>query len=419
MSKQNHDYDVIVVGAGIVGLACALAFAKQGFNLAIIDVRAPPNEFPQDGTPYDAKVVAITRASENFFTYLGVWQDIKASRHSPYQHMRVWDSVMDGVIDFSAVDFFEDNLGYVIEQKVIMAALLKKLQTLDKVNYYWGESVAQFLYQQRPSITLTNGASLNAKLIIGADGAKSTLRNLCQIDSAYIDYQQAAIVATIRSEKSHAKTAYQRFTQEGPLALLPLRDENLCSIVWTTSAQKAQVYKLMDKLDFARELTRECNGVLGQMTLESEPVVFPLSSHHAKSYVKEGCVLVGDAAHTLHPLAGLGVNLGLLDVATLVEMLIAKPDTVLENRALLKQYERQRKMHNQVMIWAMSAFKQGFGLENNLITYLRNLGLRWVDKQPSLKQFFAKMALGTLGPIPDCAKKNVQRMDHVKKNAFI
>ncbi|MBS0287200.1 MAG: UbiH/UbiF/VisC/COQ6 family ubiquinone biosynthesis hydroxylase [Proteobacteria bacterium] len=418
-NQFNHEYDVIVVGAGIVGLAAALAFAKQELSVALIEAHKPSAQFPLLDEAIDAKVVAITRASENFFSYLGVWQDIKASRYSPYHHMCVWDSVMDGIIHFSAMDFFEDNLGYIIEQKVILAALLTGLQKQSSVHYFWGEYLADFSFQNGSQITLTNGTKLKAKLVIGADGAKSTLRKLCHIDSAYIDYQQVAIVATLQSEKSHTKTAYQRFAQDGPLALLPLSDENLSSLVWTTTPEKANELMQVTKNEFGLALTRECDAILGNLTLMSKPLMFPLSSHHAKSYVTEGCVLVGDAAHTIHPLAGLGVNLGLLDVATLVEMLALKSDTVQKRETHLKHYERQRKTHNQLMIWAMSAFKQGFGSQNALVAYLRNLGLGWVDKHFSLKQFFAKMAMGTLGPIPQCAKKNIQRTDSVKKNAII
>ena len=413
-------YDIVIIGAGIVGLSAALALSKQGFTIALVEAQRNPKQDYNDEL-HDTKVVAITRASEHFFNYLNVWSSIVQARSCAYQHMTVWDNVLDGRISFSAVDFFEKNLGHIIEQQVIVSALYKGLKEQQNVDYFFGKTVKHWHYHQGLStLILDEDVVLMATLIIGADGAKSKMRQLCNIETLTLDYQQTAIVATVKGSETHGDTAYQRFDQDGPLAILPLSDKNLSSIVWTTTPENASRLVNLTANDFAKELMHQINGVMGEMSLVSQRFLFPLATQHAKQYVSEGCALVGDAAHTIHPLAGLGVNLGLLDVASLVEVLsCVKNNKALGELRVLKRYERTRKMHNQIMIWAMTLFKNGFGSELALVQSLRNFGLNWVNKQVSVKQLFAKMALGTLGPIPHLAKKPVQRMNDVKKDAFV
>ncbi len=414
MQNKLH-YDVVIIGAGLVGLTAALALSLNNFSIAVIEAQPKLKELPSKDSPIDTKVVAITRASEHFFRYLGVWEQILGTRHCAYEHMTVWDNAQDGIITFSAVDFFEENLGHIIEQKVIIGALVEALKSKNDVHFFMGKTVSQ---STEGNVLLDDGTLLQAALQIGADGANSALRVLKGIPSTHVDYEQIAIVATIRCEKSHNFTAYQRFEQDGPLALLPLAEEHLCSIVWTTSNENAQKIIELSPEDFGLKLTHESSGILGQLTLASAPIIFPLSSHHAQKYVLPGYAFIGDAAHTVHPLAGLGVNMGILDVASLVEVLICvKKGASLGSEKVLKRYERQRKMHNQLMIWAMRTFKEGFGSQNILVQQLRNTGLNWVNKHTSIKQFFAKMAMGTLGPIPSLATKNGIRTVHAKKDA--
>jgi 2-octaprenylphenol hydroxylase len=245
-------------------------------------------------------------------------------------------------------------------------------------------------------LALSNGETLCAKLIIAADGANSWLREHCKLTTKGWDYHQSAIVANVSGEVSHALTAFQRFAPDGPLALLPLADPMISSIVWTTTPDNAKNLCQLSEQEFSQTLTHEINYVMGKMTLLSERINFPLRTHHALSYAIDRCVLVGDAAHSLHPLAGQGVNLGLLDVSALIQQLTRAKNKHRDigNIAVLKRYERQRKLHNQIMIMAMESFKQGFGSRSSIVQRVRNIGLNWVDRQGALKSFFAKMALG-------------------------
>jgi len=390
---------VIVVGAGMVGLACALALVQKGFQVVLLEAQSElPVGMPSETDPFDTRVVAISRATENFLAQLGVWALIKQSRYCAYQHMRIWDQVADGLIQFSAMDFFEPDLGHIIEQRVIKSALWQALMQHPACSIKTGTKITALQTDaQQSQLILQDGSVLSASLVIAADGAPSQIRNLCQIATTSWEYQQSAIVATVRGTRTHQATAYQRFSPDGPLALLPLADCHQSSIVWTTTPMEAKSLCALSASDFALALTREMDGVMGEMHLMSERIIFPLRTHHAKQYAVARCVLVGDAAHTLHPLAGQGVNLGFLDIIALVAVLEKTKARGRDFGALmvLKRYERARKLHNQMMIVAMELFKRGFGSRITIIQRLRNIGLNWVDNQKPLKQWFAKVALGS------------------------
>jgi 2-octaprenylphenol hydroxylase len=347
-------------------------------------------------------VVAITRASEQLLTQLEVWPFIQAQRICAYQRMTVWDSVADGHIQFFASDFFEPNLGYIIEQQVILGALHQAIAKTDIL--LLGEMGLSQIDQHEDFVTatLTNGKTIQSRLIIGADGANSIVRTLAMIPSKGWEYEQSAIVATIQGSQSHQATAFQRFAPDGPLALLPLASPDHCSIVWTTSVRRAKTLMSCSEDEFNQTLGLECNHMMGQMKLVGKRYSFDLKTHHAIEYAAHRCVLVGDAAHTLHPLAGQGVNLGFLDVAALVKVLneVQKKNRDFGQLNYLQRYQRERRLHNQMMIWAMELFKRGFASQSAFVQGLRNIGLNWVDKHTMLKQLFAKMALGTLKPLP-------------------
>lgn len=395
---MKSDYDITIIGGGIVGLACALALAKKGFNLALVEAGKGHAKLLSKDAPFDAKIVAITRKSELFFRDLGVWEGILNLRSCAYQQMLVWDASADGQILFTASEFFEPNLGYMIEQSVILGTLWQALLQLDNVSIFTHSQLQKLEHQQQRHLAiLSNGQALSAKLIIAADGAASQARQLAQITSQGWDYQQKAVVAIVKGDLPHRLTAFQRFAADGSLALLPLADPFQCAVVWATAPSNAENLIHMTKAAFEKNLTQECDAVMDQMTLMGDRFLFPLHTHHAKNYVQERLALVGDAAHTLHPLAGQGVNLGLLDVQALAAVLIHSRQKGRDYGILsvLKRYERQRKFHNQSMILAMEAFKRGFTSQNALIQYLRNQGLSWVDRQHKLKQFLAQVALGT------------------------
>ncbi|MFI4937086.1 MAG: UbiH/UbiF/VisC/COQ6 family ubiquinone biosynthesis hydroxylase [Candidatus Berkiellales bacterium] len=392
--------EVVIIGAGIVGLSTALALAQAGFSVTIVETRPHPEVImPNASEPFDIKVVAISRSSQQFFKSLNIWEKIVNGRACAYQHMTIWDSVADGIIHFSAADFFEPDLGHIIEQRVILAALWQAIKMQSNVTIIPGTH----LVEMRPNkesveLLLSSGMTFHTALLIGADGALSTVRKCAQIETTAWDYQQSAIIATVEGKKSHQQTAFQRFAPDGPLALLPLAQTNQSSIVWTTSPERALDLSQQPTATFNKTLTRETDDVMGDFEVVSSRMVIPLRTHHTKQYAKSRCVLVGDAAHTLHPLAGQGVNLGLLDATSLVDKLITAKnrDRDMGSMKVLQRYERERRMHNQMMIWGMEAFKRGFGSRSQMVQRLRNVGLNWVDKQLSVKQFFAKLAMGTL-----------------------
>lgn len=389
--------DIIVVGGGMVGLAAALALAKKQWQIVLIESDASlPERFPEPDSPFDTRVVAISRASEKLFHDLNVWSKMEQARISPYQQMAVWDEAADGKIHFHAADFFEPNLGYIIEQQVIKAALWQAILRQSAIQIIKGQKVTALeVNESEVSLTLSNGEMLHAKLVVGADGASSSLRKLSDIGVAGWDYEQSALVATIEGSKSHAATAFQRFSPDGPLALLPLAHPYQSSIVWTCSNEEGKKLMALPQESFNALLTRESHGVIGEIKTLSARKLFPLRTHHAKDYAVSRCVLVGDAAHTLHPLAGQGVNLGFKDVVSLVKVLAnakaRKRD--IGNIDILKKYQRERKGENQRMIFAMEAFKRGFATHHPVLVYLRNCALNFADKNLWVKQFFAKMAL--------------------------
>jgi 2-polyprenylphenol 6-hydroxylase len=386
---MNTSYDVIVVGAGMVGMTAALGLAQKGLRIALVEsqsIKEPT--FPAIADPYDHRVVAMARASERLFEQLKVWQAMQNARVSPYEEMVVWDNEREGMIHFSSSMIFEPHLGHIVEQRVILAALWEKIKAHSAITCFFGAIILAIrCHDSCCEIDLKEGLTLFAALLVGADGAKSMIRQTMSVATDYRDYHQTAIVATLKGTLPHRATAYQRFACDGPLAWLPLADPYFTSIVWSTTATCAQRLCALSVADFNCEITRESDNKLGDLELVGERFAFPLSTHHAKQYVLPRCVLVGDAAHTIHPLAGLGVNLGLLDVVVLIELLeearMAKRD--LGSLKWLKRYERRRRWHNGMIRQTMSLFKIGFGSTSPWVQMLRNKGLNYVNQQPKIK----------------------------------
>lgn len=402
---MKQAFDCIIIGGGIVGLTAALALAENDFKIALIDAKPLTIEIKPDD--FDLRVSAITRSSENIFRHLNVWQDMAATRISPYIRMRVWEEQGDGNIEFSADKIAEPNLGHIIENRVIQNSLLKRIQLLSNVQVFAPSRTIDF-YHHEDNIMLQfeTGEEIYGKLIIGADGANSWVRERAEFDLLKKDYDHHAIIATVRTELPHQKIARQRFLTDGVLALLPLSDPHLSSIVWSTTPAKVERLIQLSDTAFSKSLTDAFSTTLGNIFLQSKRESFPLTMRHVKHYAKPRIVLVGDAAHTIHPLAGQGVNLGLLDVASLVETLLAVKKAGRDIGLLqhLRKYERARKGDNQIMLLAMSGFKNLFGQENSAMVWARNLGLNLTDKAEPVKNLFIKKAMGLIGDIPPLAR---------------
>lgn len=395
-------FDIIIVGAGIVGLALALDLGQAGFKVALIEKQAPYYlNTPLDLKEYDTRVFAINWASQQFFNTLKAWDAMQGARVSPYQAMQVWDASSSGAIEFGSESIMESELGHIIEQKVIAKALWEQIDKLNNIEVIVPCELLDLTLSPSLSTVYTNQTSpydtLQAHLIVGADGAKSWVRTQADLGVSGWSYEQSALVATIHTEKSHQKTAWQRFDFDGPLALLPLAQPHYCSIVWMTDPMQAQSLKTIESKEFSEILTHRFGSSLGALTLaQDNRAVFPLTMQHAKAYVRPGCVLIGDAAHVIHPLAGLGINLGLKNAKTLSNLVKIQKSKhrALGDLAYLKRYERQEKNQARLMIAAMEAFKRGFGTQNGLIKYLRNMGLNLVNERNMLKTWFIELAMG-------------------------
>ena len=402
--------DLIIVGAGMVGSTLALAMQDCGLDIVLLDA-GPLQAQPFDSHgPFEPRVSALSAASQRILERVGAWPGIVSRRASPYTDMHVWDGSGTGQIDFSAASVHAEVLGHIVENRVVQDALLDRLQAQSSVKLI-GNARLEGLRQLEDGwqLSLADGQQLTAPLLIAADGANSAVRRLAGCETREWDYLHHAIVTSVRCAEPHGLTARQRFTDDGPLAFLPLArdgDEHWCSIVWSVTEDEAQRLMVLDDAQFCAALGRAFEYCLGDV-LEADPrLCIPLRQRHAKRYVRPGLALIGDAAHTIHPLAGQGVNLGLLDAAVLAEVLKAalqrgeRPEDV----RVLSRFERRRMPHNLAMMAAMEGFERLFQADPLPLRWLRNLGLKGVQALPEAKAVFVRQALGLSGDLPDLAR---------------
>ncbi|MEO4048573.1 2-octaprenyl-3-methyl-6-methoxy-1,4-benzoquinol hydroxylase [Pseudomonas sp. CAU 1711] len=401
--------DLIIVGAGMVGSALALALEHSGLEVLVVDGSSlSVKPFDAQGA-FEPRVSALSAASQRILERLGVWQGIAARRASPYRDMRVWDGSGTGSVHFSAASVHAESLGHIVENRVVQDALLDRLH--DSRIGLLGSARLEQLRRSGDGwlLTLVDGRELRAPLLVAADGANSAVRRLAGCATREWDYLHHAIVTSVRCERPHQETAWQRFTDDGPLAFLPLRrgeDQHWCSIVWSTLPGEAERLMALGDEAFRHELGKAFEWRLGQVTQVDPRLCIPLRQRHAKRYVESGLALIGDAAHSIHPLAGQGVNLGFLDAAVLAEVLLhaiergEQPGDV----RVLSRYERRRMPHNLAMMAAMEGFQRLFQADPLPVRLLRNSGLNWVDELPDAKALFVRRALGLVGDLPQLAQ---------------
>lgn len=404
MAGRRLDFDVIIVGGGMVG-ACVAALLSRDAQLAgwrIAVVEPTPPTAPPAGV-VDLRVSALSRASERILRHAAAWETIERQA-CPYTDMVVWDAAgrRDGrdVLRFSAAETGEPNLGHIAENLTVQWALHQSPHLRGVTQLRAGLEALEF-EAEAPRVTLSDGRRYTCGLLVGADGGKSRVRELCGIGRAGWNYGQTAVVAHLRTAQPHRGTAWQRFLPDGPIAFLPLRDGRV-SLVWTTTPAEAVALQAMDATDFGRRVTEASDRVLGDVELDSARAGFPLALWHSREYVRAGLALVGDAAHTIHPLAGQGVNLGFLDAAALVETLgaaVAAGRDAFASRTL-RRYERWRRSENALMLGVCDSINRLFGEKNVAVAGARRLGLALVAGQPLARRALVQRALGLAGDLP-------------------
>ncbi|SEW15303.1 FAD-dependent oxidoreductase [Luteibacter sp. 329MFSha] len=385
--------DVAVVGGGMVGAAAALALARAGFSVALVDAREPASWAAADEV--DLRVVGLAPSSIVLLDELGVWNAIRTARASAYDRMVVWDAENGATIRFDAADEGRDVLGYIVENGLVQATLWHALDDAGVRRIVPGEVVAYAMREDRAQLDLADGQVVSARLVVAADGAASPLREMVGIGTHGRDYAQRAVVAHVSTARPHERTAWQRFLPSGPLAFLPL-DDGRSSIVWSLPDAEAKRMLALDDDAFRDALGVASDFRLGPILSVSRRAAFPLRLKLADRYEVGRLVLLGDAAHAVHPLAGQGVNLGLRDVAelraTLVDARASGRDFAATH--VLRRYARRRRSADGLDAWSFDALARVYGWRAAPLVAARGAGVRLLDAFGPLKRRLARHAAG-------------------------
>lgn len=399
---MKTDFDILIAGGGMVGATLACALGGGRLRVGVIEPQAVPAPAPE----YGLRVSAISPASQAVFANLGAWEAMQARRVAPVERMHIWEQ--GGALDFDSAEIGAPCLAWIVENSVIVAALAARLQQFANVELLCPARLAAVdVDEQLVSVRLDDGRALRARLLVGADGASSRVRQAAAIDWRVHDLTQSAIVAVVQTERGHDGCAYQNFLPTGPLAFLPLPDPERVSIVWSADRARAEALMALADDAFDTELQAAFGERLGSVRLASRRAAIPLALGFAHDYCAHRIALIGDAAHTVHPLAGQGVNLGILDAATLAETLLAAAHAQRDvgAHAVLRRYERARKGADIGMQLVTGAFRYLFASDWPGVRMLRQSGLALTDRLPPLKHFFMRQASGLAGELPPLARR--------------
>lgn len=354
----------------------------------------------------DLRVYALSRGSQNILLRLGAWDRIERTRACPYTAMQVWEARGKSHVAFEAAEVDEINLGHIVEGALLVEALLERVRATPDISWHCPAALQKLeIDDERAELSLVDGNRISAKLVVGADGARSRVRELSGIKVNESSYEQNAIVAHLKPQRDHGQVARQVFHASGPLALLPLPDGRI-SIVWSTEPKHAETLLAMNEGDFGEAVTEASDEALGTLELTSERASFPLRRMHAQHYVAPRVALAGDAAHVVHPLAGQGMNLGLLDAAALSEVILdsRRNNSDVDDYLVLRRYERWRHAENLAMQGAFGGFNRLFGLQAPGAHSVRGLGMQLFNQFGPAKRLAIRIALGMAGELPELAK---------------
>ncbi len=394
MNNPQQKFDMVIVGAGMIGAATALGLAQEGWRVALLE-HQPPQPYSAESEP-DIRISAISRASVDVLKQLGAWEHVVQMRSVPYRKLETWEQNDSNVV-FDAASLGLPELGYMVENRILQLALWQEFQRYPNLTLFCPaelKSMQRHDSHKTWQLELTDGTELNTRLIIGADGARSQVRQLAGIGSRGWQYRQSCMLITVKTEQLQQDITWQQFFPSGPRAFLPLFDQ-WASLVWYDSPARIRQLQAMSMTQLEREIFQAFPARLGKVT----PIAagsFPLTRHHASDYVREGLVLLGDAAHTINPLAGQGVNLGYRDVDALLNVLIDAKESLEEwdSLTVLMRYQRRRMPDNLVMQAGMDLFHTAFSHDLPGLKTMRNLALMAAQRSGALKKLALKYALG-------------------------
>ncbi|KAF3980590.1 MAG: 2-octaprenyl-3-methyl-6-methoxy-1,4-benzoquinol hydroxylase [Methylococcales symbiont of Iophon sp. n. MRB-2018] len=400
---MNKEFDIAIIGGGMVGATAGCCLGGSKLKVAVIE-QIIPHSFALD-QPHDLRVSALNIASQTILQQIGAWKGVLNRRYCPFKRMRVWETAGD--TEFNCKDINRNELGFIVENRIIQLALLDRLAELDNIELIAPATIKKIDYDgiQPTAIELDDGSKITAKVIVAADGGNSRVRKLVNIGVTSWDYKQHAMVISIETDYEQQDITWQRFLPSGPQAFLPLSG-NCGSLVWYNSAEVIKRLKSLSNKALIAEISAafpKCLGTIKQVLAVSS---FPLKRQHAQQYIKTGVALVGDAAHMINPLAGQGVNIGLLDAAVLAEVLIdahVKGED-LADMGVLNRYEEMRRNKNLGMMTVMDAFYRVFSNDTMPLKFIRNLGLGMVERVFPAKNKIMRIATGLNGKLPKLAR---------------
>ena len=387
---MSDRYDVIVLGAGLIGTAFALSLAEQSSHRIALVERAGPI---RDNHSPNARVVALGMVATDLLQQVGVLAELGEQAAFPYTSMFVWDEHSEGELRFTADDLDQPLLGHIVDAIQCNLLLQQQIESQPNIDACYGVRAHSLEFSSDEAVLRADGQCFRAPLIVAADGARSWARQQARIFAHRFEYPQQGVVARIDCEQSHQNTAWQRFLSTGPLAVLPLKD-NHASIVWSAEYDRADELMALDDNEFGAALTEAFEGRLGALRPLTKRQTFPLQSMRAEQYVKPRLALIGDAAHSIHPLAGQGANLGFKDLVCLTQLLSNRPAEMLGDFALLRRYERRRRPDNEQTDLMMGMLHRAYQYEGPWWLAMRGRGMNWISGSVPLKNSLARRAMG-------------------------